>query len=219
MQKIAPSKPLLIMLYGYPGTGKTHFAHSLSEALGAAHLHGDRIRHELFEHPKHAPKEDEIIEHLMRYMAQEFLHAGVSVIYDADSNRLAQRRGLREISRRCKAQPLLIWIQIDAESAKLRIKSRDRRKSDDKFAVPYSSASFEKYAGVMQNPVNEDYMVISGKHTFNTQKSAVIKKLYELGVISADNASNKVVKPGMVNLVPNLVAGRVDMSRRNIAIK
>ena len=71
----------------------------------------------------------------------------------------------------------------------------------------------------MQNPIeSENYIVISGKHTFNTQKSAVTKRLYEIGLLRADSVSTVVVKPGMVNLVPNPAAGRVDMSRRNISI-
>ena len=52
------------------------------------------------------------------------------------------------------------------------------------------------------------------------QKSAVTKKLYELGVLRLDNVNTGVVvKPGMVNLIPNPAAGRVDMTRRNISIR
>lgn len=101
----------------------------------------------------------------------------------------------------------------------LRLKGRDMRKSDDKYAKPYTKQTFDQYISAMQNPANEDYMVISGKHTFNTQRSAVVKKLYELGVVNAESASTNVVKPGMVNLVPKINGGRVDMSRRNITIK
>ena len=71
----------------------------------------------------------------------------------------------------------------------------------------------------MQNPRNEDYLVVSGKHTFNTQRSAVVKRLYEIGLISVDSANARIIKPGLVNLVPNPTAGRVDISRRNIVIR
>ena len=73
----------------------------------------------------------------------------------------------------------------------------------------------------MQNPsTTEDYVVISGKHTFNTQRNAVLKRLYELGMLSAESITSNVVKPELVNLVPkNPAAGRVDMSRRNIVIR
>ncbi len=219
MSKVVPNKPLFIMLYGYPGAGKTHVARQLSETIHAAHLHSDRIRGELFTQPRYDKEENGIVEHLMLYMTEEFLRAGVSVIFDAPTDRLAERRELRNIARKSKAQTLLIWLQIDADSAYARLNKRDRRKSDDKFARTYSSKDFESAISKMQNPREEDYMVISGKHTFNTQRSAIIKKLYELGAITIRNTTSNVVKPELVNLVPNPFSGRVDQERRNIVIR
>lgn len=219
MAKVTLSKPALLMLYGFPGAGKTHFARQLAESINAAHIQGDRIRHALFENPRHDKQENDIVSHLMEYMAEEFLNAGISVIYDTNAMRLVQRRALRDIARQAKAQSLLIWLQIDPETAFARIGTRDHRRSDDKYATDMDRAAFDNYISHMQNPQNEEYMVISGKHTFNTQRGAVIKKFYEIGAISADAATSEVVKPGMVNLIPNPNAGRVDMSRRNIVIR
>jgi len=219
MNKMVLSKPTLIMLYGFPGAGKTHFARQLSEAISIAHVNGDRIRYELFDKPRYDKQENDVVTHLMQYMAEEFLQAGVSVIYDTNAMRLGQRRALRDAARKVHAHPLLIWLQIDPESAKVRISGRDRRKSDDRYADPNDKVDFEANTKQMQNPHNEDYIVISGKHTFNTQKGAVLKRLYELGLISSDSATTKVIKPGLVNLVPNAQAGRVDMTRRNIVIR
>lgn len=219
MSKIPTNKPILIMLYGFPGAGKTHFARELSQTIEAAHIQGDRIRHELFEEPRYDKQENGIVDHLMEYMAEEFLSAGVNVIFDTNAMRLVQRRALRDIARRKKAQPILIWLQVDRDSAYARTNARDRRRSDDKYARPYDPETFDAILGGMQNPQNEDYMVISGKHTYATQRSAVLKKLYELGVISSDTLASNVAKPGMVNLVPNAHAGRVDLKRRNVIIR
>lgn len=219
MSKMTLTKPLLIMLYGFPGSGKTHFANQLTESIKAAHIQGDRIRFELFEEPRYDKQENEIVTHLMDYMAEEFLNAGISVIYDMNAMRLAQRRILRDTARKAQANYLLIWFQIDPDTAFYRTTKRDRRRIDDKYAMALDRPSFDRLASAMQNPTDEEYMVISGKHTFNTQKSAVIKKLYELGLVDANSASSGVIKPGMVNLVPNPAAGRVDSSRRNIFIR
>ena len=135
--------------------------------------------------------------------------------------RLAERRELRSLAARCKAQPLLIWIQIDADSALARLSQRDRRKNDDKYAITYDANSFKNYIGHMQNPSPaEEYIVISGKHHFNTQKNAIIKRLYESGLVDTNAISaNGIVMPGLVNLIPNPAAGRVDLTRRNITIR
>lgn len=219
MSKIIPSKPLLIMLYGFPGAGKTYFARQLCEHLQAAHVQGDRIRSELFEEPQRDKEENAVVTQLMDYMTEEFLSAGLSVVYDANAMRYAQRHELRNMAHRHKAEPLLVWFQIDADSAYVRAAKRDRRQIDNKFTVSLDKASFENIANGMQNPKNvEEYLVISGKHVFNTQFNAVIKKLHEVGLIHGEQLSNKVVKPGLVNLVPK-TSGRVDMSRRNIVIR
>src|SRR6185437_13928160 len=125
MSKVAPTKPLLILLYGFPGAGKSYFARQLCEHVQAAHIHGDRIRHELFEEPRYDKQENTVVSQLMDYMTGEFLSAGVSVIYDTNSMRLSQRRTLRDMARKMHAQPLLIWLQIDIESAFTRVASRD----------------------------------------------------------------------------------------------
>jgi predicted kinase len=208
------------MLYGFPGAGKTYFARQLCDHLQAAHIQGDRIRGELFENPQYDKDENQVIAQLMDYMTGEFLGAGISVVYDTNAMRSVQRRQLREVARKENAQPVLIWFQIDHESAIVRVTKRDRRRSDDKFAMPLDRATFDRIAGGMQNPeINEEYIVISGKHTFNTQLSAFMKRLRELNLATQNEISTKLVKPGLVNLVPNPTAGRVDMSRRNIVIR
>ena len=220
MAKILPNKPFIILLYGYPGSGKSYFARQLCETIQAAHVQGDRIRGELFESPRYDKQENDVVAQIMEYMTEEFLSAGVSVVYDTNSMRASQRQSLRTLARKSHAQPLLVWLQIDSESAFSRSLKRDRRRADDKYAAQWDRSSFEKILGYMQNPgLAEDYAVISGKHLYSTQQSAVVGKLRELGVLSVDGANSHTVKPGMVNLVPNNPNGRVDMTRRNITIR
>lgn len=220
MSKLVLNHPTLIMLYGYPGAGKTFFARQFCEDVQAAHVQGERIRFELFEKPRYDRQENEIIAHLMDYMTEEFLNAGISVVYDINAMRLTQRRELRDLARKAKAHSLMIWFQIDIESAFTRTMKRDRRKADDKYAMPMDKTIFQKVLGAMQNPAQtEDYMVISGKHTYQTQRSSAAKKLYEMNLLTPGNANAKMVRPDLVNLIPNPMAGRVDPSRRNITIR
>jgi len=217
--KIVLAKPVLIYLYGYPGSGKSYVARGLTEAMQIVQVSGDRIRSELFEHPRYDNQENAIVAHLMNYMAEEFLNAGVSVVYDANAARQSQRRNIRLLANKHKAAHLLVWLQVDLESAYGRTQNRDRRTSDDKYAQPQTRPAFDKQVAAMQNPQGEDYLVISGKHTFTTQKSAIINRLYQMGLISSDDIQHNIAAPGLINLIPNPYAGRVDMSRRNINIR
>jgi predicted kinase len=219
MSKIVLSKPTLFLLYGFPGAGKTYFARQLCETIQAAHLHSDRVRYELFESPRYDRQEDEVVIQLMSYMAEEFLNMDVSVVFDMNAMRISQRRLLREIARKSHAVHMLIWFQIDAENAYLRLSHRDRRRSDDRYARPLDRSMFDEQIAAMQNPENEDYVVLSGKHAFNSQRSAVLRKLQDLKLLDFSSAQSGMIKPGLVNLIPNPQAGRVDQARRNITIR
>jgi predicted kinase len=219
MSKIVLAKPTLICLYGYPGSGKTYVARSLSDAIQLAQVSSDRIRNELFQNPRYDAQENAIITHLMDYMSEEFLSAGVSMVYDTNALRIAQRRRLRELAQKHRAAYLLIWLQIDIDTAFARTQERDRRTADDKYSEPQTKSTFDRQVSGMQNPEGEDYLVISGKHTFATQKNSIINRLYQMGLIGANTVQHSVAKPELVNLVPNPHAGRVDLSRRNITIE
>ncbi len=207
------------MLYGFPGSGKTYFGRQLCDELQAAHVNSERIRQELFEDPRYDAQENRIVKQLMLYMTEEFLSAGLSVVFDMNAMRQSNRRELRELARKHKVESVLVWFQIDTESSFMRVSMRDRRKADDKYSIPLDRTSFDTLTASMQNPApTEDYLVVSGKHNFRTQYQTTIKRLYDFGLLHAEQTSTSRAKPGLVNLVPNPLAGRVDPSRRNINI-
>lgn len=219
MAKLQLLKPTLFMLYGFPGSGKTYFSRQLCEELQVAHVNGERIRQELFDEPRYDAQENQIVRQLMQYMTEEFLNAGLSVVYDANAFRQSTRRELREIAHKHKAESVLVWFQIDADSSLARATVRDRRKSDDKYSEPINQETFQRLLTGMQNPTPaENYLVVSGKHTFKTQHQTIIRRLYDTGLLQASQAMAGKAKPTLVNLIPNPLAGRVDPSRRNISI-
>src|SRR5580700_736633 len=127
MAKIYPTKPFLLLFYGYPGAGKTYLARQFCDNIQAAHLQADRIRAELFEQPRYDKQENAIVNQLMNYMTEEFLSAGLSVAYDTNAARSGQRRVIADIARRCHAQPVVVWFQMDSDTAYDRSIKRDRR--------------------------------------------------------------------------------------------
>lgn len=218
MTKIVLTKPVLIYLYGFPGSGRSFLARNLAGHIQMANVSADRIRSELFANPRYDAQENAIVTHLMNYMTEEFLGAGLSVVYDTNVLRAGQRRRLRELAAKHRAAHLLAWLQIDIESAYTRTQRRDRRTNDDKFAQPQTRDSFNRQLATMQNPKDEQYLVVSGKHAFVTQKSAILNRLYQMGLIAVETVQSNIAKPGLINLVPSRPVISLDTTRRNISV-
>jgi predicted kinase len=214
--KIHPVKPSLIMLYGYPGSGKTTFAKNLSEEIKYAHLDVDRLLGETAKSNRLSYKEAAA---MMTYLANEFIKAGVGVILDFDMPKAADRHRIKMFAKKYKLKHIIVWLQIDVETAQHRATSRDKRKSGDKFSKIYSKESFRAFVNTMQNPTDDDTIVISGKHNFNSQKPIIIKKLLQKGVIKSEELGSRMVKPELMSLVPKpTLSGDTQTERRNISI-
>jgi len=221
MRKIKLRKPLLIYLYGMPVAGKSYLARNIADNYGMAVVSSNKIRNILFENPTYDKSENDIVEKLMIDQAEQFLKNDIGVVYDISASRIMQRRALIGLSRKLKINDLLIWIQIDQDTAYSRSTNRDHRKPDDKYSKNLTLENFNIQLRQMQNPVDESGIVVSGKHIYNTQNIAIQKKLIKMGLIDNDDLGKKIAKPELVNLVSKaqIVGGRVNYSRRNIIIR
>src|SRR3546814_17584252 len=113
-------------------------------------------------------------------MIEESLSAGVSVVYDMNALRLAQRRFLRDIARKAGAETMLLWQQIDPESARMRAVKRDRRRDDDKYAMKPDTTTLQKIAGELKNPeATEENEVVNGKHHVTQQYNKAERRRHE----------------------------------------
>ncbi|OGL31171.1 hypothetical protein A3F37_02260 [Candidatus Saccharibacteria bacterium RIFCSPHIGHO2_12_FULL_41_12] len=213
MSKVLITKPIVVQLYGYPGSGKTNFASELAAATNLIHLYNEKISQEFFGRPYSDNKES--TDKLIMMLAEEFIGAGLGIILDVDSSKIKNRKMVREFATKNKAGNLVVWFQLDPETAFARKSQIDRRKSENKYETSLSYSDFNDKTKTMQNPVNEECVVVSGKHTFRTQKAAILRRLYDLGITSQAQTQANLIKPGLVNLVPQTHLGGV----RNISIR
>ncbi len=211
--KMLAKKPFILVLYGYPGSGKSTFARQFAgDIQNTVHLQFDKIRSELKD------ANEATVNKLIDYMTQEFIAAGMSVVLDVPLYKRSHRKRALHLSRETGAKLIMVWLQIDLESAFARLKKRDRRTVNDKYSNPYTRGEFDSLVNASQNPDNEDYVVISGKHTYNTQRGAVFKKLEDAKVLSQTQTIHKKIKPQLVNLIPQS-RGKDDLRHRNISIR
>lgn len=73
--------PVLYLMLGYPGAGKTTTAKTIHELTGAVHLWADKIRNERYPHPTHSHKENIELYDYLNELTAELLATGQSVIF------------------------------------------------------------------------------------------------------------------------------------------
>lgn len=129
--------PLLFVVRGLSGTGKSTVAAALSEALGCDHLQTDVVRRELFGPASSADSRDfnagrytsanrhRVYEELFR-RAREYLSQGTSLILDGSFLESDLRRQVLQIAAESWAIPLLIHCSCPADLALQRVHERHR---------------------------------------------------------------------------------------------
>ena len=74
-------QPVLYLMVGYPGSGKTTAALMIHELTGAVHLWADKIRRERFGQPTYSHEENVELYNHINELTAELLRAGNSVIF------------------------------------------------------------------------------------------------------------------------------------------
>lgn len=218
--KVKAKKPFILILYGYPGSGKSTFARQFAQEIeNTVHIYSDKINAELAQLFKGKPRDDSSSDLVVTYLAKQFLESGSNVILDMPVTKKSDRRKALALAREANAKLVMVWLQIDTEGSYDRLKKRDKRRTNDKYSRNYTRSEFDSIISSSQNPNDEDYVVISGKHTFKTQKTAVFNKLEKTGVVSYIQTVQKKIKPELVNLIPPSFRGKDDLRRRDISIR
>lgn len=121
--------PVVHLVHGLPGTGKTHFARELAERTGAVLLNHDHIRVVLYG-PNPPSEGFELatgrIHELIWEMAGQFLRHGVPVILDHGFWTRASRDEARQRVADLGAQVLFYEMECRPELADARVMVRNR---------------------------------------------------------------------------------------------
>lgn len=167
-------KPHLIIMVGIPNSGKSFFAEHFAETFKAPIVSYGILRKEFFSNPTFSEDEDDMIRKVSNYILSEFLKTKKTVIFEGQTNLRAERFDIAKRARMAGYEPLFIWVQTETMTARKRAtKSSHERPaiSDDEF-----DAKLKKF-----NTPNktEQFIVISGKHTYASQLKIVLKHLIQ----------------------------------------
>lgn len=178
MKELHLPVPTVFIMMGLPGAGKTFFAEQFAKIYNLPTISLDIIRHELFNDPTYTPSEQAIIGRMSDYMANELLRAKHSFIIDGTGNNIkTQRMSLGRKARESGFKTLVVWVQVDEPTAKLRALKPQPGKKGGAARRPLPPSTFEAWKKQLTVPNGEAYVVVSGKHTFEAQHKMVLRKL------------------------------------------
>ena len=154
------SKPYAILVFGASMSGKTVFAEQFSTRFNAPFLNLAAL------HEQH---------HISRKVAlalvEQIAKCKSTIVVEGALDNERQRNEMRAILEKAGYQPILIWIQTDLNEIKHRMRRKYKKVSDAKTALESALKSIEAPSE------DEPHLVISGKHTFQTQCKNVLMGL------------------------------------------
>ena len=125
-------KPVLITMLGYPGSGKTYFSEHLSNEFNFFHLSFDKIRSEMFDIPVFSQEEHKKVLNIADWLVNELLKRNISVIVDANTNKVIQRQKYFKFATNANARYVLVYLKTPIEIAEKRVIKRGKIKNIEK---------------------------------------------------------------------------------------
>jgi predicted kinase len=160
---IGNNRPYAILVFGAPMSGKTTFAEHFSDSIGAPFLNFSRLQ-----------SEHRISRKLALELIQCITKGKNSIIIEGFMDTEADRDEIRKIFEDANYRPVLVWVQTDLNAIKQRMRHAYRSLDQAKAVL---AESYEK----IEAPSDaEAPLVISGKHTYQTQCKNVLNRLSDI---------------------------------------
>lgn len=180
------SKPHLIIPVGIPGSGKSFFAEHFAETFQAPIISFEKIHEQIYQHSEYTKEEIEITNNIAILFLKEVLKTGRTVIYEGQTSLRSERINITKIAHDAGYEPLIVWVQTDADTSKRRATKSTPQKSG------ITAQEFETRLKKFTSPHNtEKYIVISGKHTYVSQLKIVLKNLVVPRTRGSDTKSTR----------------------------
>lgn len=177
MKSLSLSRPLIVFVIGLPGAGKSFFARQFAETFNAPIVSYDFLRYQMFPEPAFSPEEDGLIATISDNEFAELLKTQRTIIIDGGNNNYERRQELAKLAKKKGYGSLLVWVQTDERSARFRATNRKPNREGDKLNSSMTIETFATAKAAFMAPgKGEDFVVISGKHTYSTQAKVVLRR-------------------------------------------
>lgn len=118
------ARPVLIVISGLPGTGKSYFSLKLRERLPCAIVESDAVRKTLSPTPSYSAQENYRLFQACHLLIEELLKKGISVILDATNLIEHHRERLYRIADLLRLKLIIVRVEAPAELVRQRLQDR-----------------------------------------------------------------------------------------------
>lgn len=119
-------RPVLVLVCGLPGTGKSFFSRRLAERAPLAVLESDALRKALVPNPRHTSKESARLFQAIHEVIGLLLGQRVSVLLDATSQAEAHREHLYRLAEQHNAKIIVVLVEAPPEVVHQRLMARGK---------------------------------------------------------------------------------------------
>jgi len=126
--------PLLILVMGLPGSGKSYFSRHLAEKMSALYLSSDRIRAEMKLTGNYDEESKQKVYDRLEERAREALLNGKTVLVDATFHKKKRREQFAALARKTGARLKVICIEADEALIRERLQ-KPRKESEADLSV------------------------------------------------------------------------------------
>ncbi len=187
MKPLSLSKPHIIIMVGIPGAGKTFFAENFANTFKAPIISFDRIKKNIFGKINSDKTQDIIASKTAHYLLEEVLKTGRTAVYDGSTDTRTERLIVTKKSKEYGYEPLFVWVQTENLTSKKRATKNNDEGSN------LTPEEFESRLKHFSQPhYTEKAIVISGKHTYNSQLKIVLRRLVEPRANAAVVATTRI---------------------------
>ena len=184
------SKPILLMLLGSPGSGKSFFARSLAEKTNIIRINSDSMRRSIFgsienmEAVREAQGRQILLDYTfnaLNYVAEQIICRGQDLIYDAQLNKREYRQPLGALAERYGTVPLVVYVDTPIDVALQRGQTRETLIDQRQLTEQGMRESIQRFQESVEMPESDEKMVtIGGQIPFEEQLASFEEQLEKL---------------------------------------
>ncbi len=154
------AQPRALLIFGAPCSGKTTFAEKFAKRFGIAYYDLDELKAEY-----------NLTHKVVLMLVEQLAKTGQTIVLEGSVGTEKEREEMRHILRPAGYQVTTVWVQTDVATIRSRLKVKYK-------SVTKAKEAYDTIVPKLEAPSElEAPVILSGKHTFETQLRHILSSL------------------------------------------